>query len=145
TNRVVPAAAAVLVIAASSFMIFRTVRGAAVPPVPWPAVYCYDLNTGKIFSAPKTQLAPFTADSGQTPYPQPSAFWAATFSCGSCDDPAGRFVGWIEALTPEARAAVSPFIADNPNGEPSEGMLENAISNVPNSIQIADPKNPDSW
>jgi len=137
------ASAAVIVLAVT--MIVRAYSGPAVPVVPWPTVYCYDLNTGKIFAGRKTAVAPFATDSGSSPVPQPAGVWAAVFACGSCADPANRFVGWVEALTPEARAVVEPLLRDNPDGEPHAGLLENALAGVENSVQLANPRDINSW
>ena len=142
---IVPLAASLVVLSLAGTMLARSFRDPVQPPIPWETVYAYDLNTGKIFTSKKTTLAPFPTESGKSPYAQPAGVWAVVFSCGSCADPATHFVGWIEALTTEARAAVGPVIADTPSGEPYEGMFQNALGNVENAIQIADPKNPNSW
>ena len=64
----------------------RPARGRA----PQPAMF-YDIATGKLFEVERQRGMPI--DSADL---SPTAFRAVVYACGSCDDEASQFVGWIE-------------------------------------------------
>ena len=77
------------------------------PPVPQAIVYFYDLNTQAVFVGDMSNIPPFFAPSQKwTSSAKPMGVRAAVFSCGGCARAEDRFVGYVEAYTPDARAAL---------------------------------------
>ncbi len=79
-------------------------------PQPEPAVelvYYYDVNTKALFTASAKEWPPIDGPSGKPgPDGKPAGVRAHVFACGSCADEKNRFVGFLENLTPEAKAVV---------------------------------------
>ena len=56
-------------------------------------IYCYDLNTKKLFAVPDSIDPPVETESQG---PQPAGAGAFVFSCGSCYRKADLYIGWLE-------------------------------------------------
>ena len=65
--------------------------------------YFYDLETDRLFIAPYNQLPPIAAPGTSADAPL-TAVHAAIYACNNCDDPRDRFIAWLDAYTPNARA-----------------------------------------
>ncbi len=61
--------------------------------------YYYDLNTGKLFVAATDDFPPIEAPSGPAPDGRKAGVRAYVFSCGDCDDPTKRFIGYVMRRT----------------------------------------------
>ena len=92
---------AVIVIVVAAFAIYRQARS-STPQRPPTHEWFYDLNTGKIFSAPADQVPPIAAPSGATKDGQPAGVRARVLSCGKCTE-SQQFVAYLETYTPEDR------------------------------------------
>ncbi len=68
-----------------------------------PDAWFYDLGTGQLFRAKSNVLPPIESPSGPLPNGEAAGVRAKVFACGDCDDPANRFIGWVEKLSPEAK------------------------------------------
>lgn len=77
-------------------------------------VWYYDLGSSRLFPASVDALPPIPAPQDPShPSASSEGVRAMVFSCGSCQDTAGRFVAYVEKYTPEARAkrVISPGTA----------------------------------
>lgn len=95
-------------VAALLFVIFQSGAMPAGTPKA-DQMWFYDLNNGQLFSA-VDQFPPIASPTGPDAKGNPAGVRAYVFSCGSCADPAQRFVGYLETFPDEAhQKAVSNF------------------------------------
>lgn len=65
------------------------------------SVYYYDLGNGAIYVAPSNSPTPMVAPTKKPgPNGTEGGVRAYVFACGTCDDPATRFLGYIETIDP---------------------------------------------
>jgi hypothetical protein len=93
--------AVVILICSLGFIIFQSRPYSYRPRIV--DIYFFDLGTGTIFLGKSNQIAPIDAPSGAGPEGVQLGVRAYVFSCGSCDNEADRFIGWLERYTPEAK------------------------------------------
>lgn len=66
--------------------------------------FFYDISNGALFSASKFDIPPINTDSGELqPDQRPTGVRARVFSCGSCEDEASRFIGYLETFSRDAQ------------------------------------------
>ena len=63
----------------------------------------YDLNTGKLFVSKKTDLPPIDAPSGPLPNGDPAGVMANVMVYENTVDDEGKFIGYLEKLTDDAK------------------------------------------
>jgi hypothetical protein len=94
------------VLLGASLCVFSQLTGASVrEDLVYRAskVYFYDLSTGELFVHTDADPPPIHAphQTGE----RPAGCRAHVFSCGDCNDPASRFVGYLEMYDPHTDAA----------------------------------------
>lgn len=94
-----------------------------------PLAYYYDLQSGELFVANKDDVPPIEAPSGAG-----NGVLAAVFACGSCENEADRFVGWVSKYDPQVHEQVrllnaSPMAVDAA-GNPIDAMAVNAYAYI---------------
>jgi hypothetical protein len=100
-----------VVIAATCYIIFNLIRP---KPIPVTYAYYYDLGTDAVFTDTADKVPPFAAPSGKAgPHGEPLAVSAVFYSCTSCDNPANRYIAYLQQYTPEAQKHVLDFAASN--------------------------------
>jgi len=84
--------------------IYLQLTASAEPPAFSTQVWYYDLNTGQLFAGEEDQYPPIAAPSDEAG--ERSGVRAFVKSCGDCDDPDQRFIGYLMAYQdPDAAAA----------------------------------------
>jgi hypothetical protein len=103
--------AVVLIVGAIVFFLLRDRSGAT----PNPGVYYYDLGStaanplDRLFPARNLDIPPIDAPSGKTqPDGSPAGVRAMVFACGSCDDAAARYIGYLITTPGKARGQQGP-------------------------------------
>ena len=115
------AAVALLVAALGAIVVQLREEEYEYEPVP---VWYYDLNTGELFVAKSDRIPPIEAPSGRLPSGMPAGVRAHVFSCGDCENPDERFLGFLEMYTKEVRDQLTnPEQPDQgPDSEPITQM-----------------------
>ena len=97
--------------------------------------YFYDLNTGKLFTAPLQLAPPVIAPSGPLESGELLASQAGVrayvFACGACDELDRRYVGWLETYTRNIRRLVMEAESQQvdprePANEDTQGLPEDS-------------------
>ena len=83
--------------------IIKQVRAAAAPQPSLPN-YFYDVAENRLFVSTSPELSPIKGPGSKDDNDR-TAVRAFVFACGDCSSTKDRFVGWVEAYTPEAKAA----------------------------------------
>lgn len=104
----------VVVLVVAGMVVFRSSGRGSRRPIEHR--YFYDLSAGEVMVM-KNQLAPVTTASGA------QAVWAEVFSCGGCDDPSQRFVGFLEKASDELRQDMNKPVAEQNPDLFMSGML----------------------
>lgn len=91
-------------------------------------VFYYDLSSGKVFAGPSDALPPIETPSRAKINGQPAGVRAHVLSCGDCNDPKQRYVGYLETYTEERKQAMLDPMSSfkNRSGKPmgaDEGHL----------------------
>lgn len=110
--------------------VYYAMSGPSAPPVqegPPKYTWFYDAGSGELFSMPGGTEGPIEPPSGgKLSNGEPGGVNAYVFSCGSCDNPAERFIGYVEVMPLEVRNR--PFELRNPGlsliSEVKEGSKE---------------------
>lgn len=117
-------------------VLFRAKEQVKVEPTPVyvKQAWYFDLNTQKLFTAPRDSPNPISTDSGDFE-DEPAGVRAHIFTCTGCDDPDEAIVGWLFKPDMEALADGDgriPFLVREPGGEAWH------FSSSPEGMAIAD-------
>ena len=91
--------------------------------------YFYDLNTRELFTAAADAEDPLVTASGDF-QGHPAGVRAVVFSCGSCNDPQQRFIGWLETPAPdvvEPEQLIDFEETANTGGDEPSGLLVRSL------------------
>jgi hypothetical protein len=107
--------------------------------------YFYDLETDQIFVAPLNEVPPINVP-GELPGTPPHGVRAYVFACGDCNNPANRFLAWVETYTPEAKSRLLNSFDRPPEERGPRGFPEpdgRRFIGRGHLIAAPDPNNPD--
>jgi len=99
---------ALALVVAASVVAYLGVHLLSKPGRPQSLAYFYNVKTRILFSASDQLLPPIDTESGPA-----TGVKAYVFSCGDSKNPAGRFIAFLEKMTPEAREAAYKEIKAN--------------------------------
>lgn len=108
--------------------------------------YYFDVAENRLFVASSSELSPIAGPGSHHPEDR-TAVRAFVFACHSCADNKDRFIGWIEAFTPEAKEIQA--MQDKQFAKPQEDVLSMPPAQANRAIARGrmvgkpDPKNPD--
>lgn len=135
-NPMVVAVLALVVLSASLYSL----KTPPPPPLPEQAlIWSYDIKTRQMAVVPDTMVPPapglvaFVNPDNEVD-PPPTLVRAHVFSCGACEQPETRFLGYLESTEPDSSLASAPAheasVAPTPSNEASQAgsSVEQALA-----------------
>lgn len=144
-NSTIATLVAFVCIVIAVYAIYRVATPTSRVRTPWPAVYCYDLNTGKLFTAPRNKLPPFPTSSDDASSERPAGVWAQVYSCGDCANEADRFVGWLEKFNDETKASLQEMLNTLGDNHGELNPLDALNLWDQSGLLIASPSDAETW